>query len=151
MNTDSDDLLFYAMAGNDQKAFEKLFQKYYAALCDYVLIYMDTKSEAEDVVQDIFVYLWKNRTSIHLQESIKSYLYAMVRNRALNLLKHKAVERHHHPLLAEYLTELLDFEDREEEEKRLERLRTVIAELPEQCRIVFRRSCLDGKKIQGNS
>lgn len=49
--------------------------------------YLFDLSSSEDVVQEVFVYLWENSNKINIMTSLKSYLYAAVRNRCLNVLK----------------------------------------------------------------
>lgn len=39
------------------------------------------------MVQEVFIHLWEHAKDITIRDSIKSYLYAMVRNRCLNYLK----------------------------------------------------------------
>ena len=48
--------------------------------------------EAEDVVQDVFVELWKRRDSMVIGDQIQAFLYRAVYTRALNVLKHRSIE-----------------------------------------------------------
>ena len=90
-----DKRIFTAVVQGDRDAFGDLFQKYYQVLCNYALTYLDDVSEVEDAVQDVFVYVWNNREVIVVDTSVKSYLFTSVKHRALNILKHRAVERSH--------------------------------------------------------
>lgn len=101
-NIDPDLQLFGAVRKGDRSAFEQLFQKYYTDLCHYAWTYLDEKSETEDAVQDVFIYIWNNRETIRLQESFRGYLFSAVKHRVLNILKHQLVERTHSRLLSEY-------------------------------------------------
>jgi len=49
--------------------------------------YTHDEAAAKDVVQDCFVKLWNTRRRINPERSLKSYLYTMVRNRALNVIR----------------------------------------------------------------
>lgn len=147
-NTDSDKQLFSAIIEGDRNAFECLFQKYYTVLCDYSWTYLDGKGEAEDAVQDVFVYIWNNRKSIHMQDSVRGYLFSAVKHRVLNMLKHKAIERSHSRLLTEFWEDLSKSEYSEEEQLQLEQIRSILQNLPPQCRTVFMKSCLEGKKYR---
>lgn len=75
-NIDPDLQLFEAVRKSDRNAFEQLFQKYYTDLCHYAWTYLDEKSETEDAVQDVFIYIWNNRETIRLQESFRGYLFS---------------------------------------------------------------------------
>lgn len=49
--------------------------------------YTRDEASAKDIVQDCFIKLWQKRTRINPEQSLKSYLYTMVRNNALNLIR----------------------------------------------------------------
>lgn len=140
--------IFIKIKNGDQKAFEQMFRMFYVPLCDYVVMILGDQAEAEDVVQNLFTYLWKNRQEIQIQESVKSYLFTSVRFRALNVLKHKMIERKHGALLAEFIEDLQNSGYSEEEVQRIEQIKEVLQTLPLQCRTVFTKSCLDGKKYK---
>ena len=82
------------------------------------------------------------------QDSVKSYLFTSVRFRALNVLKHKMVERKHGALLTEFIEGLQRSDYSEEEMQQIEQIKKVLQELPTQCRVVFTMSCLEGKKYK---
>lgn len=67
--------------------FKQLFEDLYSNLVIYANGYLFDRSSGEDVVQEVFVYLWENSEKIDITSNLKSYLYAMVRNRCLNILK----------------------------------------------------------------
>ncbi len=147
-NIRTDSEVVKAIAGGDRNIFEALFHKYYSLLCDYALTYLEDVNEAEDTVQEVFVYLWNYRKSIIISTSLKSYLYSSVKHRALNVLKHQVVTRRHSPLLTEFLENLANENYSELEQEQLEQVRKALKELPDQCRIVFMKSCLEGKKYK---
>lgn len=79
------DLLARTSAG-DTSAFTCLFERHYSPLCSFAEAFLPP-SEAEEVVEDVFVRLWDRRQQIQAQ-SVRSYLYGATRNRALNRLRH---------------------------------------------------------------
>lgn len=98
----TDNEIIKSLVDGDRKTFEALFHKYYSLLCDYALTYLEDANAAEDIVQDVFVYLWNHCKSIAITTSLKSYLYSSVKHSALNVLKHQAIVRKHSPLLVEF-------------------------------------------------
>ena len=68
-------------------SFESLFHLYYEPLLLYAQGFLSDRSSCEDIVQDVFIYLWENSQSIDIKVSLKGYLYKMVKNRMLNHLK----------------------------------------------------------------
>lgn len=79
-------------SGN-RKAFEELFRLHHEALCRFALNYVEHLRVAEDLVQDVFVDLWKDRRSLDVEHSLKAYLYGMTRHRALKHLRQKQVRK----------------------------------------------------------
>lgn len=141
----TDNEIIKLLVDGDRKTFEVLFHKYYSLLCDYALTYLEDANAAEDIVQDVFVYLWNHCKSIAITTSLKSYLYSSVKHRALNVLKHQAIVRKHSPLLVEFLGNLAKEDYSEQELEQLEQVRRAFDLLPNQCRVVFMMSCLEGK------
>lgn len=72
---------------SDRKAFDELFRVFYPVLVRFAMRYVSDKMASKDVVQECFVSLWQTRYRIDVDRSLKSYLYMMVRNRALNVLR----------------------------------------------------------------
>lgn len=77
---------------SDRLAFDSLFRSMYPQLVKFAATYTHEKSSAADIVQDSFISLWQNRTSIDPGQSLKAYLYRIVRNRALNYLRNRSSE-----------------------------------------------------------
>jgi len=135
-------------SGNES-AFEMTFRSYYQPLCRYAYSFLEDKEEAEEVVQSAFITFWEKRKSLDIQTSLKSYLYRMVRNACLNVIKHEKVKQQHvaHEMAVTdssyesvsqkvYATEL--------ESKISEAMKA----LPEQCRLVFQLSRFEELKYQ---
>ncbi len=72
---------------SDREAFNALFRSLYYPLTYFAYRYAQCHDQACDIVQDVFVSVWQDRNDIDPQQSLKSYLYKMVRNRALNHLR----------------------------------------------------------------
>lgn len=76
----------------DIRAFEEVFRRYYSPLCWYAAgITGDTES-AEEIVEELFYTLWKNREQLQILQSVKSYLYRAVRNEAIQYCEHQEVK-----------------------------------------------------------
>jgi RNA polymerase sigma factor (sigma-70 family) len=86
-----DDLVVRLRRG-DERALEQVFRADYAPLASFAFRYLRDGAAAEDVVQDTFAALWAARDRIVIGTSLRGYLYAVVRNRALNIRKLDAAE-----------------------------------------------------------
>ena len=79
------------MDENFDLTYKALFRRYYPSLIFYATRLVG-EEEAEDVVQDVFVELWKRKDSIEIGEQIQAFLYRAVYTRAINELPDKCKE-----------------------------------------------------------
>ncbi len=133
----------------NESAFEMIFRTYYQPLCRYAYSFLQDKEEAEEVVQSSFITVWDKRNSLTIETSVKSYLYRMVRNSCLNVIKHEKIKQQHvaHELaVSEVSHESVSqkVHAAELEIKISEAMKT----LPEQCRLVFQLSRFEELKYQ---
>lgn len=75
-----------------RRAFDAFFRAMYPQLVKFAASYTKEKSSASDIVQDSFVSLWQKRSAIDPKQSLKAYMYRIVRNRALNYLRNRSSE-----------------------------------------------------------
>lgn len=89
----------------DKESFKLLFNGLYEKYCRIAFMFLKDRLDAEEVVLDIFMNIWKSR-STEYRPGIESYLYKSVRNRSLNKLR----DRKHHDGLesAEHLFSQLE-------------------------------------------
>lgn len=143
---DIDSQFWVAVQENDPFAFERIFRKYYKALCGYVLGILGDEGQAEDVVQEVFIYFWEHREELKVENSLRAYLYTSVRHRALKLLQKQALIQKHSSKLTEFVEYMLSTEYTFEEEKAISKIKEVLQKLPQQCLKVFLMSNLEEKK-----
>lgn len=130
-----------ALTVGDITAFEMLFRTYYQPLCNYAYTFLQDKEDAEEIVQSTFLLVWEKRETLAIRTSVRPYLYAMVRNACLNVIKHEKIKQ-------KYAGEEMALADRSHESvsqtvasHELEyRIKVAMEELPEQCRMVFKLS-----------
>jgi RNA polymerase sigma-70 factor (ECF subfamily) len=107
----------------DENALRVLHQRYAALVFTVCARYLDTAA-AEDVVQDVFLTLWrKHQTFDPARGSFKSWIVQIARNRALNHLRSKHRRARHDE---EGLAELADGSLEPDESQWLEHRRAVI-------------------------
>lgn len=109
--------------------------------------------EAQDVVQDTFLYIWSNRKKIVISSSLNSYLYRVVHNKLMDNYRQK--KRMDEKLLS-YYTEAINkvvTSDESYIEERIKQLDKCMNELPKRCRKVFYEKKINGlrtKQIAAN-
>lgn len=123
------------------KDFSRLFDEFYVPLCRFCMRLVVDRAVAEDIVQELFVYLWEKRERIAFGGSIRSYLFTSVKNRSLNYLKkHDSnslsidIEKLHEQTNNEGYLSAEELIDGDEMEKTVEK---AIAGLPLKCRTIF--------------
>lgn len=80
--------------------YKAVFRQCYPKLLFYATRLVGTE-EAEDVVQDVFVELWRRRDSVVIGEQILAFLYRSVYTKAINLLKHQVIENNYSAAMIE--------------------------------------------------
>jgi len=76
----------------DAAALEPLFKACYALLLSYACKYV-TRETAEDIIQDVFIQLYKKGASLNINTSIKGYLFRSVHNGCLDHIRREAIHQ----------------------------------------------------------
>lgn len=133
----------------DIASFEHLFKSNYGKLCAYANLFLNDAAAAEDIVQEVFFKLWKNREEVEIQTTLKSYLFRAVRNGCMNLIEHIRV-RDSYKIVNE--EDIKDVESRYIDEAIVteleQRIRETIGQLPTERRKIFIMSRFDGLKYR---
>nr|WP_295863340.1 RNA polymerase sigma-70 factor [uncultured Chitinophaga sp.] len=79
-------------APQDAAALEPIFKACYALLRAYACKYV-TRETAEDIIQDVFIQLYKKGASLNIDTSIKAYLFRSVHNGCLDYIRREAVHQ----------------------------------------------------------
>jgi RNA polymerase sigma-70 factor (ECF subfamily) len=72
-------------------SWDAALETHYVELCEYVLRLVGSAEAAEDLVQDLFLHLWKTRGPRDAERLTRPYLFAAARNMALKYLRHRRV------------------------------------------------------------
>ena len=112
---------------------EKYFQWMYRPLCLYALNITESYEDSEDIVQELFLNIWKNRERIEIKENVGGYLYKMAKHLALNHLRSKVYFNN----LSETQDQLSYEDDRVESEEFRIALYSCIDHLPGRCKEVL--------------
>jgi RNA polymerase sigma-70 factor (ECF subfamily) len=84
----------------DERAFESMFRTHAAALCAFAFSYVRSRETAEEIVQDLFCWIWEQRFTVEMPHGMRPWLFSAVRNRALNALRDSRMEFSMHERLA---------------------------------------------------
>lgn len=124
------------LRAGDQHAFEALYRQYYKGLCAFAAQYISL-SEAEEVVQDTMMWLWEHRESLDEQLSLKTLLFTIVKNKALNLVTHEEIRRRVHQEIVDKFREAFEESDLYLNHELFSLYRQALAKLPPEVRQAF--------------
>jgi RNA polymerase sigma-70 factor (ECF subfamily) len=79
-----DERCWAALRIGDVAALETLFRAHVGDLCDFSLSYVGSPDAAEEVVHELFCWLWEHRHTLEEPRSVRGYLFTAVRNRSHN-------------------------------------------------------------------
>jgi RNA polymerase sigma-70 factor (ECF subfamily) len=94
----SDRSLMEELAGGHPEAMGPLYERYKGCLRTVVLGILDEESEAEKVLNDVFLQLWRNAGHYLPEKGLRGFLVTVARRRALDRLRrrlayHRATDR----------------------------------------------------------
>lgn len=75
----------------DEFAYTEIFDRYNHLLIKHAFQMLQDSSDAQDLVQDLFLRLWEKKGSMVFSGQLSSYLYKSIKNRVLDHLAHKKV------------------------------------------------------------
>jgi RNA polymerase sigma-70 factor (ECF subfamily) len=143
--TDDRELLARLKAG-ETSAYDAIFRANYALLVRVGEAMLRDRAEAEEIAQDVMLELWRRRESLGVTESVRGYLLQATRNRSLNALRHRAIERRSEPHLTQGVTQLPGTDAAVRESEIEGAIQAAISDLPDRCRQVFELSRVEGLK-----
>jgi len=134
----------------DKAKFGELFVKDYSRMFYYALDFVGDKETARDIVSDVTCETWSKLGKLLAADpnlNISSYMLRAIRNSALNLLRHKAVEDTYIKKMLS-VREDIAAEPTEEHEERLQLLWTTLESFDLETRRILKLCCFEGKKYK---
>jgi RNA polymerase sigma-70 factor (ECF subfamily) len=128
----SDLQLIELIKAGDNNALGELFKRYRTALIMNARTMLNSKEEAEDIVNDLFLYLQSRGKDLNITISVKAYLHKAVEYRCLK--KQKLTQREKE-FLTEYQTQITSHEpaiDRIESAEQRQQVHQAVGTLPDQ-------------------
>lgn len=108
MNGNINKELTERLRDNDQEAFNVLYWKYHSAIYYNVLKLTRDNIIAEDLVQEVFIALWKKRSTLDPEQDILGWLFVVSYNKSISYLKQKLKESSVHASLQQPVEEKMD-------------------------------------------
>jgi RNA polymerase sigma-70 factor, ECF subfamily len=131
----------------DIKQFESLFRSSYVSLVRYARMMVTDHDTSEEIVQDLFFRLWRDRATLRIESSLNGYLYRAVHNSCIHLIEHKRIVARHaasmpenEPESAENPAELLQYKELQA------KIADILDHLPQRCGQIFCMNRFEGLK-----
>lgn len=137
------------LKAGQEEAFTLLFKKYYKDLVLFSGNFLNDKLRCEDIVQNVFLKLWKDRETLEIQSSLKSYLLRSVQNACLDDIRHNQIVQEHQLFTYYFGNEgSLDTENYVLFSDLQNAVDDAISKLPEQFREAFQMNRYEGLKYR---
>lgn len=91
MNQDVEEKYLKDLSKGDQKAFEMLYLYYQPKLINFLSGMIKNDELSRDMAQDIFLYVWNNKTIFSEVKSFNAFIFKMGKNTICNHYDHLAV------------------------------------------------------------
>ena len=131
----------------DVRQFESLFRSSYVSLVRYARTLIRDHDSAEEIVQDLFFTIWKDRERIVIESSLNGYMFRAVHNRCLHQIEHLKVIEKYAQEMSLRITENPDNPSDILSYKELQgRIATILEKLPERCGKIFCMNRFEGLK-----
>lgn len=77
----------------DMIAFYNIYERYCKRLYGFVLRYIKNETDAEDIVQEVFIKVWESRNKIDVYSSFEAFLFTIAYNSTISLFRKRVCEK----------------------------------------------------------
>ncbi len=138
------------LLSGDQQAFRTLFDHFSPGLMAFAGALLKNKEAAIEVVDEVFIKLWRNKAQAGNIDNMRVYLYTAVKNTALNYLSRQAQQQ----ISASFDHIDIQLQDNYSPEQQLitaelfKKIQSAVNELPPRCKMIFKLVREDGLKYR---
>ena len=133
----------------DAKAFDDLFHKYAERLYKFSLKYLKSANEAEEVVQEVFLYIWEKKDVLKPDHSFNAYLFTIAYNIIKKYFIKKARENNFKDnLIYEFLKQENNLDQVIDYKFLLEKVESIVDTLPPRRKEIFIKRKYSGLSIR---
>lgn len=120
-----------ALKNDDVKAFDKLFSEYGKRLYHFAYGYLKSKEDAEGLVQEVFLKIWRNRKQLKPDLSFKAYLFKIAYHHILEIFEQiNRRQAYRHKVIEESVSFSNELNERLNYQMLLEKVESIIQKLP---------------------
>ena len=147
--TEKDLILYNRIKEGNKFAFNTVFEKYYADLCEFSFLMIKNKQLAEEVVSDVLANIWIKKDTIEIKQSLRAYLYKSTRNMTITYIRKKKKNTFNIEDGNDFnLTSVSNPESDIIQKEEVESIENILNIIPERSRMVFRMHRIDKLKYR---
>ena len=148
--------LIHSLKSGNNQAYKYIYDHHYVLLCKIAYEFLKDDFLAESIVDDIIFHLWEKRDTLEITTALRSYLVQAVRNRCINYLNLEREKREVRFSVIdqqnEWINSVFPSDDyplaRLLENELEQEIRNAINRLPEECKVVFKKSRFEEKRYE---
>lgn len=138
-----------------QPEFSKIYSLYFPRMVRFAREYVISSEEAQNIVQDLFLYLWEHREMLQSVSNLDAFLFTLIKNRCIDFYRQKSrmdklkasLDSLQERELYLKMEALAEFEESVFSAEDIETLLdNAVESLPEKCKQVFILSRMEGLK-----
>ena len=80
------------LRNGDEHTLHDIYCSNYNMLCSFAYQVLKDREAAEEVVDDVFIYVWQHREEVNIPCSVSAFLMGLVRNRSISYMRQARFE-----------------------------------------------------------
>src|SRR5690606_37320715 len=102
----TDETLLSLLQKHDREGYTEIYLRYHGILYVFAYNRLKNREEAKDIIHELFLKLWTDRTTLHITSRLSVYLYTAVRNPIINSLSPQQVANRYIDPFLSYLDQI---------------------------------------------
>ena len=126
-----------ALNEGHESVFDAVYRHYFKKLCAFCSQYIPDLEETEEIVQETMVWLWENRVTLKAELTLKSLLFTIVKNKALNRISHYEIKQKVHEEIHQKYESTFENPDFYDQDELFRMYRQTLEKMPKDIRETF--------------
>ena len=126
-----------ALNEGHESVFDAVYRHYFKKLCAFCTQYIPDLEETEEIVQETMVWLWENRLTLKAELTLKSLLFTIVKNKALNRISHYEIKQKVHEEIHQKYESTFENPDFYDQDELFRMYRLTLEKMPKDIRETF--------------
>ena len=123
---------------DDEYVFTLLYERYWSVLMQLAAPFVEDQDTCKEIVQQLFVTLYRKRSQLEIKISLFAYLYVSLRNRIRNHVRHRSIyNRHLRAAKRSHVTGANDVEQFVNRSELEREISVCLQAMPPKCREVY--------------